>query len=132
VETGSSYPLGATVSQGGVAFSVFSRGATLGASLARWVWGRLAGKESVRRRGSRKPKSPHGQELGIGIVPFSPRGKGFLTGKNDKNTLFDKSDFLNIVPRFTPEARKANQELAAGSLMAPKVSVKAPIPETRE
>jgi len=49
------------------------------------------------------------EELGIGFVPFSPLGKGFLTGKIDENTAFDKSDFRNIVPRFTPEARKANQ-----------------------
>ena len=51
------------------------------------------------------------EELGIGLVPFSPLGKGFLTGKIDDKTMFDKSDFRNIVPRFTPEARKANQAL---------------------
>jgi aryl-alcohol dehydrogenase-like predicted oxidoreductase len=51
------------------------------------------------------------EELGIGLVPFSPLGKGFLTGKIDEKTTFDKSDFRNIVPRFTPEARKANQVL---------------------
>jgi aryl-alcohol dehydrogenase-like predicted oxidoreductase len=51
------------------------------------------------------------EELGIGFVPFSPLGKGFLTGKIDENTKFDKSDFRNIVPRFTPDARKANQAL---------------------
>ena len=51
------------------------------------------------------------EELGIGLVPFSPLGKGFLTGKIDEKTTFDKSDFRNIVPRFTPEARKANQTL---------------------
>src|ERR1700722_9769156 len=51
------------------------------------------------------------EELGIGFVPFSPLGKGFLTGKIDENTKFDSSDFRNIVPRFTPEARKANQAL---------------------
>jgi aryl-alcohol dehydrogenase-like predicted oxidoreductase len=51
------------------------------------------------------------EELGIGFVPFSPLGKGFLTGNVDENTTFDKSDFRNIVPRFTPEARKANQGL---------------------
>jgi len=50
-------------------------------------------------------------ELGIGFVPFSPLGKGFLTGKINENTTFDSSDFRNIVPRFTPEARKANQAL---------------------
>jgi aryl-alcohol dehydrogenase-like predicted oxidoreductase len=49
------------------------------------------------------------EELGIGFVPYSPLGKGFLTGKIDENTKFDSTDFRNIVPRFTPEARKANQ-----------------------
>jgi aryl-alcohol dehydrogenase-like predicted oxidoreductase len=49
------------------------------------------------------------EELGIGFVPFSPLGKGFLTGKINENTTFGSSDFRNIVPRFTPEARKANQ-----------------------
>ena len=48
------------------------------------------------------------EELGIGFVPFSPLGKGFLTGKIDESTTFDKTDFRNVVPRFTPEARKAN------------------------
>jgi aryl-alcohol dehydrogenase-like predicted oxidoreductase len=51
------------------------------------------------------------EELGIGFVPFSPLGKGFLTGKIDENTTFDSSDFRNVVPRFTPEARKANRAL---------------------
>jgi aryl-alcohol dehydrogenase-like predicted oxidoreductase len=51
------------------------------------------------------------EELGIGFVPFSPLGKGFLTGKIDEKTTFEKNDFRNIVPRFTPEARKANQAL---------------------
>ncbi len=62
----------------------------------------------------RAPESevlPTLEELGIGFVPFSPLGKGFLTGKIDENTTFDSSDFRNIVPRFTPEARKANQAL---------------------
>ena len=49
------------------------------------------------------------EELGIGFVPFSPLGKGFLTGKIDENTKFDATDFRNIVPRFTADARKANQ-----------------------
>jgi aryl-alcohol dehydrogenase-like predicted oxidoreductase len=60
----------------------------------------------------RKPEQeviPTLEELGIGLVPYSPLGKGFLTGKIDENTTFDKSDFRNIVPRFTPEARRANQ-----------------------
>ena len=51
------------------------------------------------------------EELGIGFVPFSPLGKGFLTGKIDENTQFDSTDFRNVVPRFTPEARKTNQAL---------------------
>jgi aryl-alcohol dehydrogenase-like predicted oxidoreductase len=49
------------------------------------------------------------EELGIGFVPFSPLGKGFLTGKINEDTKFDKTDFRNVVPRFTPENRKANQ-----------------------
>jgi aryl-alcohol dehydrogenase-like predicted oxidoreductase len=62
----------------------------------------------------RKPEQevlPTCEELSIGFVPFSPLGKGFLTGKIDENTKFDSSDFRNIVPRFTPEARRANQAL---------------------
>jgi len=51
------------------------------------------------------------EELGIGFVPFSPLGKGFLTGKIDEHTTFDKNDFRNIVPRFNPDARKANQSM---------------------
>jgi aryl-alcohol dehydrogenase-like predicted oxidoreductase len=51
------------------------------------------------------------EELGIGFVPFSPLGRGFLTGKIDETTTFDSTDFRNIVPRFSPEARKANQAL---------------------
>jgi aryl-alcohol dehydrogenase-like predicted oxidoreductase len=54
---------------------------------------------------------PMCEELGIGFVPFSPLGRGFLTGKIDENTSFAKDDFRNIVPRFSPEARKANQGL---------------------
>jgi aryl-alcohol dehydrogenase-like predicted oxidoreductase len=51
------------------------------------------------------------EQLGIGFVPFSPLGKGYLTGKMDENTAFDTTDFRNTVPRFTPEARKANRAL---------------------
>jgi len=51
------------------------------------------------------------EELGIGFVPFSPLGKGFLTGKISEDTQFDKNDFRNIVPRFTPENRKENQAM---------------------
>src|SRR6266446_3120773 len=62
----------------------------------------------------RKPEEevlPTLEDLGIGFVPFSPLGKGFLTGKIDEKTTFEVSDFRNIVPRFTAEARKANQAL---------------------
>jgi aryl-alcohol dehydrogenase-like predicted oxidoreductase len=62
----------------------------------------------------RKPEEevlPTLEELGIGFVPFSPLGRGFLTGKVDKNTTFDSSDLRSTLPRFTPEARKANQAL---------------------
>lgn len=53
------------------------------------------------------------EELGIGLVAFSPLGKGFLTGKIDENTRFDSTDFRNVVPRFSPEARKANRALVS-------------------
>jgi aryl-alcohol dehydrogenase-like predicted oxidoreductase len=89
------------------------------------------------------------EELGIGFVPFSPLGKGFLTGKIDENTTFDSSDFRNIVPRFAPEARKANRalvdllarvaerkkatpaQIALAWLLAQKPSI-VPIPGTRK
>jgi aryl-alcohol dehydrogenase-like predicted oxidoreductase len=63
---------------------------------------------------TREPEAevlPTLEELGIGFVPFSPLGKGFLTGKIDASTSFDRTDFRNTLPRFTPEARKANQAL---------------------
>jgi aryl-alcohol dehydrogenase-like predicted oxidoreductase len=63
---------------------------------------------------TREPEAeviPTLEELGIGFVPFSPLGKGFLAGKISEDTKFDKNDFRNIVPRFTPENRKANQAL---------------------
>jgi aryl-alcohol dehydrogenase-like predicted oxidoreductase len=62
------------------------------------------------------------EELGIGFVPFSPLGRGFLTGKIDENTSFDSADFRNNLPRFTPEARKANKALVdlLGALAARK------------
>src|SRR6188474_3501581 len=88
-----------------------------------------AGVQSIRRAHSvqpvaalqseyslwwREPEAevlPTCEELGIGFVPFSPLGKGFLTGKIDEGTSFAKDDFRNIVPRFTPENRKANKAL---------------------
>jgi aryl-alcohol dehydrogenase-like predicted oxidoreductase len=51
------------------------------------------------------------EDLGIGFVPFSPLGKGFLTGKIDESTTFDSSDIRTTIPRFTPEARRANRDL---------------------
>lgn len=62
-------------------------------------------------RGPEAELLPALQELGIGFVPFSPLGAGFLTGKIDENTTFDPTDFRNIVPRFSPQARKANMAL---------------------
>jgi len=69
------------------------------------------------------------EELGIGLVPFSPLGKGFLTGAIDETTSFDSNDFRNIVPRFTPEARKANQALVGvlREIAAPKRATPAQI-----
>jgi aryl-alcohol dehydrogenase-like predicted oxidoreductase len=69
------------------------------------------------------------EELGIGFVPFSPLGKGFLTGKIDENTKFDSTDFRNTVPRFSPEARKANQALVdlIGNFAAQKKATPAQI-----
>jgi aryl-alcohol dehydrogenase-like predicted oxidoreductase len=71
----------------------------------------LQSEYSLWWREPEKEVLPTLEELGIGFVPFSPLGKGFLTGKIDEKTTFDKTDFRNIVPRFTPEARKANQAL---------------------
>ncbi len=88
-----------------------------------------AGAQTIRRAHAVQPvtalqseyslwwREPEGEilptleELGIGFVPFSPLGKGFLTGAIDQNTTFDSTDFRNLVPRFAPEARKANQAL---------------------
>ena len=90
-----------------------------------------AGVESIRRAHAVQPVAalqseysmwwrapeaemlPLCEELGIGFVPFSPLGKGFLTGRIDENTAFAKDDFRNIVPRFSPDNRKANQALVA-------------------
>jgi len=69
------------------------------------------------------------EELGIGFVPFSPLGKGYLTGKIDESTTFDSTDFRNTVPRFAPEARKANQAMVAllGSIAERKSATPAQI-----
>jgi aryl-alcohol dehydrogenase-like predicted oxidoreductase len=66
---------------------------------------------SLWTRGPEAEVLPTVEELGIGFVPYSPLGKGFLTGKINENTTFDSTDFRNILPRFTSEARKANQAL---------------------
>ncbi|MVM30881.1 aldo/keto reductase [Spirosoma sp. HMF4905] len=71
----------------------------------------LQSEYSLWWREPEKEILPTLEELGIGFVPFSPLGKGFLTGKIDENTSFDKADFRNIVPRFSEENRKANQAL---------------------
>ncbi len=69
------------------------------------------------------------EELGIGFVPFSPLGRGYLTGKIDENTAFDSADFRNTVPRFSPEARKANRGLVdlLESIAQPKKATPAQI-----
>src|SRR5215467_87553 len=71
----------------------------------------LQNEYSLWTRGPEAEVLPTIEELGIGFVPFSPLGKGFLTGKIDENTTFDSSDFRNTIPRFTPDARAANQAL---------------------
>src|SRR2546430_5732632 len=71
----------------------------------------LQSEYSLWWREPEKEVLPVLEELGIGFVPFSPLGKGFLTGKINEETKFDKTDFRNIVPRFTPENRRANQTL---------------------
>ena len=71
----------------------------------------LQSEYSLWWREPEKDILPAVEELGIGFVPFSPLGKGFLTGAINENTKFDTTDFRSIVPRFTTEARKANQAL---------------------
>ena len=86
----------------------------------------LQSEYSLWWREPEKEILPLCEELGIGFVPFSPLGQGFLTGAIDENTKFDSKDFRNVVPRFSAEARKANQalvdvigELAAGKKVTP-------------
>ncbi len=71
----------------------------------------LQSEYSLWTRTPEKEVIPTLEELGIGLVPYSPLGKGFLTGKMDENSKFDSSDFRSTLPRFTPEALKANQAL---------------------
>lgn len=71
----------------------------------------LQSEYSLWTRAPEKEVIPTLEELGIGLVPYSPLGKGFLTGRFDENTRFDSSDFRSILPRFTPEALQANQAL---------------------
>src|SRR5205085_12472405 len=71
----------------------------------------LQSEYSLFWRGPEDDVLPVLEELGIGFVPFSPLGAGFLTGQIDENTKFDPTDFRNHVPRFSPEARKANMAL---------------------
>ncbi len=89
----------------------------------------LQSEYSLWWREPEKEILPTLEELGIGFVPFSPLGKGFLTGAIDENTKFASTDFRNIVPRFTPEARKANQALVdlIGRIAAGKKATSAQI-----
>lgn len=89
----------------------------------------LQSEYSLWWREPEKEVLPALEELGIGFVPFSPLGKGFLTGAISENTTFDSTDFRNIVPRFTPEARKANQTLVdlLGEIAASKQATPAQI-----
>jgi aryl-alcohol dehydrogenase-like predicted oxidoreductase len=89
----------------------------------------LQSEYSLWWREPEKEVLPALEELGIGFVPFSPLGKGFLTGAISESTTFDSTDFRNIVPRFTPEARKANQALVdlLGTIAATKQATPAQI-----
>jgi aryl-alcohol dehydrogenase-like predicted oxidoreductase len=89
----------------------------------------LQSEYSLWTRGPEAEVLPTLEKLGIGFVPYSPLGRGFLTGKMDENTQFDSSDFRNNLPRFTAEARKANQTLVAllGSIAADKKATPAQI-----
>jgi aryl-alcohol dehydrogenase-like predicted oxidoreductase len=89
----------------------------------------LQSEYSLWWREPEKEVLPTLEELGIGFVPFSPLGKGFLTGAINEDTQFDKTDFRNIVPRFSEEARKANQALvdALGGIADRKDATKAQV-----
>ena len=89
----------------------------------------LQSEYSLWTRTPEKEVIPTLEELGIGLVPYSPLGKGFLTGKIDENAKFDSSDFRSTLPRFTPEALKANQVLIdlLGTIAARKTATPAQI-----
>jgi aryl-alcohol dehydrogenase-like predicted oxidoreductase len=89
----------------------------------------LQSEYSLWTRTPEKEVLPTVEELGIGFVPYSPLGKGFLTGKMNENTTFDKTDFRSILPRFTPQALKANQALIdlLGAIAARKKATPAQI-----
>ncbi|MDR3702251.1 MAG: aldo/keto reductase [Candidatus Sulfopaludibacter sp.] len=89
----------------------------------------LQSEYSLWTRTPEKEVIPTLEELGIGLVPYSPLGKGFLTGKIDENAKFDSSDFRSTLPRFTPEALKANQALIdlLGGIGEPKKATPAQI-----
>ena len=89
----------------------------------------LQSEYSLWTRGPEAEILPAVEELGIGFVPYSPLGKGFLTGKMDENTKLDSSDFRSILPRFTPEAMKANRALVdlLGGIAARKKATPAQI-----
>ena len=89
----------------------------------------LQSEYSLWTRTPEKEVIPTLEELGIGLVPYSPLGKGFLTGKIDETTRFDSSDFRNTVPRFSPENRKANQAVVdlVGRIAAKKQATPAQI-----
>jgi aryl-alcohol dehydrogenase-like predicted oxidoreductase len=89
----------------------------------------LQSEYSLWTRTPEKEIIPTLEELGIGFVPYSPLGKGFLTGKMDEKTKFDSSDFRSTLPRFTPEALKVNQALIdlLGSIAARKKATPAQV-----
>jgi aryl-alcohol dehydrogenase-like predicted oxidoreductase len=89
----------------------------------------LQSEYSLWWREPEKEILPTLEELGIGFVPFSPLGKGFLTGAINESTTFDSTDFRNVVPRFTAENRKANQDLVEvlGTIAAAKNVTRAQI-----
>ena len=89
----------------------------------------LQSEYSLWTRTSEKEVIPTLEELGIGLVPYSPLGKGFLTGAMNENTKLDSTDFRSTLPRFTPEAMKANQALIdlLGSIAQRKTATPAQI-----